>query len=108
MTRKDDAWIRIPIKLLASEHLSTSAKVVYCYMISKDFYFKKSTKPYFESQESIACACNLSRKTVNECITALQKVKYLTVVQKTQTTLHYSVKDVFNVYSKEITDSSQV
>lgn len=101
MKRKDDTWIRIPTKLLCSDNVSTSAKIVYSYMLSKYWYFKSLGKLYFESQESIAQACGLSRKTVNESISALQKVGYLVAVQKTKTTLHYDVKDVFDVYTKE-------
>ena len=101
MKRKDDTWIRIPTKLLCSDKVSTSAKIVYSYMLCKHQYFKSLGKTYFESQDSIAGACSLSRKTVNESISALQKLGYLVAVQKTKTSLHYNVKDVFDVYTKD-------
>jgi len=101
MKRKDDTWIRIPTKLLCSDKVSTSAKVVYSYMLCKHQYFKSSGNVYFESQESIAESCSLSRKTVNESISALQKIGYLVAVQRTKTTLHYNVKDAFDVYTKD-------
>jgi hypothetical protein len=100
MHKKNETWLRIPTALLCSKGMSTSTKLVYCYMLSKWFYFNKASKDYFESQESIASACNLSRKTTNECIASLQQKDYLDVVSKSKTTLHYVLKDKFDVYTK--------
>jgi len=70
-------------------------------MLSRYQYFSKTKKNYFESQESIAKACALSRKTVNESISELQKRKYIEVNMKSKTTLYYVLKDCFGVYEKE-------
>jgi len=99
--QKTSTWFRLPAELLCNKELSTSTKIVYCYMLSRYQYFSRTRKNYFESQESIAKACALSRKTVNEAISELQKNSYIEVNMKSKTTLHYVLRDCFGVYEKE-------
>ncbi len=69
---KDTGWLRLPLVLLQQKELSLSAKVVYSYMLQRFMFFVKAQEGvYFESQETIAASCGVSRKTVNESLRGL-------------------------------------
>lgn len=99
MHKKQSAWMKMPMELLQKE-LSLSTKIVYAYMLWRYTFFIRDKKgTYFESQDSIAEACSLSRKTVNESIQGLVKIGWLTSEKSTMQSCRYTVKDVFDLYT---------
>ena len=97
---QDTTWFKLPVKLLQQEELSLSAKVIYSYMLWRYNFFKKDNKQYFESQETVAQVCDVSRKTANEGIQKLCSLGWITAKKSTMQTSTYTVKDVFGVYTK--------
>ena len=66
---QEKPWLKLPLELLQEKELSLSAKVIYVYMLWRyTFFVKERQGLYFESQETVASACGVSRKTVNESI----------------------------------------
>ena len=96
---KDTTWLRLPLVLLQQKELSLSAKVIYSYMLQRFMFFVKAQEGvYFESQETIAASCGVSRKTVNESIQSLVALKYISYTKNNKGTCSYVVKDTFKVY----------
>lgn len=98
--KKSQSWLKLPLELLQKEDLSMSAKVVYIYMLWRFQFFNSNKAKYFESQDTIAQACGVSRKTVNESIHKLVELGWMTCTRSTLPSSLYEVKDVFLVYDR--------
>lgn len=96
---KDTTWLKLPLGLL-QEELSLSTKVIYAYMLWRYVFFRaKAGGTYFESQDTIAKACSVSRKTVNEGIQSLSCAGLLTYKKSTSQSHTYILHDKFGVYT---------
>lgn len=93
-----DLVLRMPLNLLQDKELSISAKMVYTYMLWKYKHSVKQHGYYSESQAQIAVACDMSRKTVNESIQALEGKKWVTQTKFERQNSFYEVYDVFCLY----------
>lgn len=104
MTKKIPAWFRIPLELASRKDLSSNTKLVYAYMLWRyQFFVDNLDKEYFESQDSIAAALDITRKTVNVAITSLCNAGLLQITEKKKKTgpvvnNYYQVFDVYKCY----------
>lgn len=103
MTQKPSPWFRMPVDLMKRDDLSSNAKLVYAYMLWKYRFFSSKKKDYFESQNTIAEALDISRWTVNQSIAQLQELGLLQSKRKKGDALGsaciYSVPDTFDAYA---------
>lgn len=96
---QEKPWLKLPLDLLQEKELSLSAKVIYVYMLWRyTFFVKERQGLYFESQETVASACGVSRKTVNESVQKLSSLGWMSYKKNSNATSTYTVKDVFNLY----------
>lgn len=99
MKHNEQQWLKLPLELLQHKELSLSAKVVYVYMLWRYQFFTKTQRAsYFESQDTIAEAVGVSRKTVNESVQQLAKLGFVSY-KKTKQSSTYEVKDVYRIYN---------
>lgn len=101
MKHSEQQWLKLPLGLLQNKELGLSAKIIYVYMLWRYQFFTKIQKAsYFEAQETIADATGVSRKTVNESISQLSKIGFVSY-KKTKQSSIYEVKDAYKIYNKE-------
>lgn len=96
-------WYKLPSELVKRDDLSLSDKFVYTYMLYRySFFVLSQKKSYYESQETIASALNLSKRTVATAIKNLTKVGLVRITEKTFTgsvcTNKYYVDDLYKIY----------
>lgn len=96
-------WYKLPAELVKRDDLSLSDKFVYTYMLYRySFFVLNQKKSYYESQETIASALNLSKRTVATTVKNLIRVGLVRITEKTFTgsvcTNKYYVDDLYKIY----------
>ena len=95
---KKGMWCKMPLELLEKD-VALSVKVVYIYMLARSRFFEGQGLDYFESQEAIARATGLTRKTVNLSIQEMQKMQWVELTKSDSRGNSYTIKDVYAIYS---------
>ena len=82
MTKQTNTWVKTPKSLMSAKDITPGEKLVYAHMLSQYTFFRNQGKPYKESQESIAEACGMSKRSVVNAVAQLQEKDMLCIVER--------------------------
>lgn len=90
----------VPVQMIKLSWASPSCVLVYSYMLNKYQFFMSRGLPYYENQETIAAALNMSERTVRSSISLLAQKEFLYIYRQKVATGYsnsYRVENKFNL-----------
>lgn len=103
-------YFRLSLEMLQAG-LSVNHTALHGYMLNRFLFFKQQNQEYFESQEVLADALQISKRTVATLLSDLQEKEYIKaiLVRKGKSFINvYTVYDKHNLYDVKATSTKKV
>lgn len=101
-------YFRLSLEML-QQGFSVNHTALHGYMLNRFIFFKQQNQEYFESQEVLADALQISKRTVATLLSDLQEKEYIKVVlvRKGKSFINvYTIYDKHNLYEVKVASTN--
>lgn len=109
-TTQQHKYFRLGLEML-QVGFSVNHTALHGYMLNRFIFFKQQNQEYFESQEILADALQISKRTVATLLSDLQEKEYIKalLVRKGKSFINvYTVYDKHNIYDVKATSTKKI
>ena len=109
-TTQQHKYFRLSLEML-QVGFSVNHTALHGYMLNRFIFFKQQNQEYFESQEILADALQISKRTVATLLSDLQEKEYIKalLVRKGKSFINvYTVYDKHNIYDVKATSTKKI
>lgn len=103
-------YFRLSLEMLQAGY-SVNHTALHGYMLNRFLFFKQQNQEYFESQEVLADALQISKRTIATLLSDLQEKEYIkaVLVRKGKSFINvYTVYDTHNLYDVKVTATKKI